>query len=209
MTLEKGVFFRTKDEYDCEFILSPISNFNRTTYLNLRLVIRTIFSIPLSFYFGYSIYYSCYSIIDFKFFISTFIITYFLAFYLIQIPHELIHYIIYSNFLTDEKAKIKILNRKRFITATYNGKMSSKRSLLGLFAPIFIISSILCVILLLKGFNIIIYGIIWANLIISSEDILNILISLITNNEIKGIYELPNDYNYLIDEINKNGKQDE
>lgn len=203
MTLEKGIFFRTEDEYDCEFILSPISKFNRTTYLNLRLLIRTIFSIPLAFYFGYSIYYNCFSIADIKSFILTFVITYFLAFYLIQIPHELIHYVIYSNFLLDQKAKIKLLNRKRFITSTYNGEMSAIRSLLGLLAPIFIISSILSTILLLKGFNIIIYGIMWANLIVSSEDILNILIYLVYNDETKGIYELPNDYNYLIDEIQK------
>lgn len=200
MTLEKGIFFRTKDEYDCEFILSPLSKFNRTTYLNLRLVIRTILSLPLAFYLGYSLYYSCNSISDIKSFILSFIITYILSFYLLQIPHELIHYIIYSNFLSDPNAKNKLLNRKRFITSTYNGEINYVRSLIGLFAPILIISSILSTILILKGFNIIIYGIMWANLIISSEDILNILIYLISNNEIKGIYELPNNYDYLIDE---------
>ena len=210
MTLEKGIFFRTKDEYDCEFILSPLSKFNRTTYLNLRLVIRTILSLPLAFYLGYSLYYSCNSISDIKSFILSFIITYILSFYLLQIPHELIHYIIYSNFLSDPNAKIKLLNRKRFITSTYNGEINYVRSLIGLFAiiscslsfvtSILIISSILSTILILKGFNIIIYGIMWANLIISSEDILNILIYLISNNEIKGIYELPNNYDYLIDE---------
>lgn len=200
MTLEKGILFRTKDEDDCEFILSPLPQFNRTTYLNLRLLIRTTLSLPLAFYWGYSLYYNCNSIADIKSFILSFIITYILAFYLIQIPHELIHYIIYSNFLSDENAKIKLLNRKRFITSTYNGEMSNIRSLIGLFAPIVIISSILSTILILKGFNIIIYGVIWANLIISSEDILNILIYLISDNEIKGIYELPNTFNYIMDE---------
>lgn len=200
MTLEKGIFFKTKDEYDCEFILSPISNFNRTTYLNLRLLIRTILSLPLAFYLGYFIYYSCTSIADMKLFILTLLVTYIFSFYLIQIPHELIHYIIYSNFLSDSNAKIKLLNRKRFITSTYNNEMSFFKILIGLFAPVLIISSILSTIIILKGFNIIIYGIMWANLIISSEDILNILILLISNNEIKGIYELPNSYNYLIDE---------
>ena len=119
MTLEKGIFLRAKDEYDCEFILSPISNFNRTTYLNLRLLIRTILSLPLALYLGYSLYYTCNSIVDIKSFILSFIITYILSFYLIQIPHELIHYIIYSNFLSDQKAKIKLFNRKRLITSTY------------------------------------------------------------------------------------------
>lgn len=203
MIFEKGIFFRTKDEYDCEFILSPIFKFNRTTYLNLRLLIRTLLLIPLSFYFGYSLYYSCISTIDINSFIFNFIISYFLSFCLIQIPHEIIHYIIYSNFLSDKKAKIKLLNRKRFITATYNGEMTYIRNIIALFAPFFIISTILSAIFLLKGFNIIIYGILCANLIISSEDILNIIIYIISNDESKGIYELPNDYNYLIDEMQK------
>lgn len=207
MILEKGLFFRTKAEYDCEFILSPISKFNRTTYLNLRLLIRTIFSIPLAFYFGYSIYYNCTLITDIRSFILTFILTYFLAFYLIQIPHELIHYIIYSNFLSDQNAKIKILNRKRFITSIYNGKMNYTRIIIGLISPLFIVSSILSVILFLKGFNVIIYGIMCANLIISCEDILNVFIYLLGNDEFKGLYELPNDYDYLIED--KEQKQDE
>ena len=203
MTLEKGIFLRAKDEYDCEFILSPISNFNRTTYLKLRLLIRTILSLPLAFYLGYSLYYTCNSIVDIKSFILSFIITYILSFYLIQIPHELIHYIIYSNFLSDQKAKIKLFNRKRLITSTYNGEINYTRSLLGLIAPVLIISSILSVILILKGFNIVIYGVMWANLIISAEDILNIFIYISSNDVSKGIYELPNDYNYLINEMQK------
>ncbi|CUN58882.1 DUF3267 domain-containing protein [Clostridium disporicum] len=203
MTLEKGIFLRAKDEYDCEFILSPISNFNRTTYLNLRLLIRTILSLPLALYLGYSLYYTCNSIVDIKSFILSFIITYILSFYLIQIPHELIHYIIYSNFLSDQKAKIKLFNRKRLITSTYNGEINYTRSLLGLIAPVLIISSILSVILILKGFNIVIYGVMWANLIISAEDILNIFIYISSNDVSKGIYELPNDYNYLINEMQK------
>lgn len=203
MTLEKGIFLRAKDEYDCEFILSPISNFNRTTYLNLRLLIRTILSLPLALYLGYSLYYTCNSIVDIKSFILSFIITYILSFYLIQIPHELIHYIIYSNFLSDQKAKIKLFNRKRLITSTYNGEINYTRSLLSLIAPVLIISSILSVILILKGFNIVIYGVMWANLIISAEDILNIFIYISSNDVSKGIYELPNDYNYLINEMQK------
>ena len=203
MTLEKGIFLRAKDEYDCEFILSPISNFNRTTYLNLRLLIRTILSLPLALYLGYSLYYTCNSIVDIKSFILSFIITYILSFYLIQIPHELIHYIIYSNFLSDQKAKIKLFNRKRLITSTYNGEINYTRSLLSLIAPVLIISSILSVILILKGFNIVIYGVMWANLIISAEDILNIFIYISSNDVSKGIYDLPNDYNYLINEMQK------
>ena len=43
----------------------------------------------------------------------------------------------------------------------------------------------------------------WANLIISAEDILNIFIYISSNDVSKGIYELPNDYNYLINEMQK------
>lgn len=197
MELEKGLFFRKKYEYDCEFILSPLPQFNRTNYLNFRLIIRTILSLPLSFFLGYLIYNNCNSILDIKSFLLTFLITYILAFYLIQIPHELLHYIIYSNLLSDKKAKIKILNRKRLITSIYNGKMTPIISILGLMTPILIISALLTAILILKGFNIIIYAALWANLIISSEDILNIFIYIISDDEIKGIYELPNNYDYL------------
>ena len=89
------------------------------------------------------------------------------------------------------------------ITSTYNGEINYTRSLLGLIAPVLIISSILSVILILKGFNIVIYGVMWANLIISAEDILNIFIYISSNDVSKGIYELPNDYNYLINEMQK------
>lgn len=207
MIFEKGIFLRKKEEYDCEFILSPISNYNRTTYLNLRLLTRTILSIPLAFYFGYSIFYNSSYVTDIKQFTIMFTITYVLSFYILQIPHELIHYVIYSKFFNDDKAKIKLFNRKRFITTTYNGNMSIVRSLVGLFVPVLVISTILSSILLVKGFNFIIYGIMWANLIISAEDILNIFIYLIVNTTSKGIYELPNDYNYMI--LDECKKQDE
>lgn len=206
MLLEKGIFFRTKSEYDSEFILAPTSNFNRTTYLNLRLLIRTIISIPLAFHLGYLIYYNCNTISDIINFLLIFSLMYVISFYLIQVPHELIHYLIYSNFLSDENAKIKILNRKRLITTVYNGNFKPFKVISSLLMPLFIISLILAIFILLKGYNSILYGILCSNLIICSDDILNLFIYMFASSEEKGLYELPNDYNYL---ISTDKKQDE
>ena len=74
---------------------------------------------------------------------------YVISFYLIQVPHELIHYLIYSNFLSDENAKIKILNRKRLITTVYNGNFKPFKVISSLLMPLFIISLILAIFILL------------------------------------------------------------
>ena len=199
MSFMKGIFFRKKDEYDCEFIISPIINFNRNTYLNLRMLIRTLFSLPLAFYLGYSLYFNISNIKDILLMFLAFCISFIISFYLLQIPHEFIHYLIYSSFFNDKSINIKLLNRKRFIIATCNSTMSKIKLFFGLITPMLIITSALCIILILKGFNIIIYSILWSNLILCSEDILNIFI-LITSNKSSGLYEIPNNYNYIYKE---------
>lgn len=199
MIFIKGILFRKKYEYDSEFILCPIYNFNRNVYLNLRLLTRTLLSIPLAFFLGYSIYFLNLSSIDqIKAMVIKFTLGFIISFYLLQIPHELIHYIIYSDFFTNKDIRIKLFNRKRFFTTICNGTMSKLKVFFGLFTPIFIVTLILSAIMLVRGFNILIYSIVWANLILCSEDLLNIFLS-ISSEKADGLYEIPNDYNYMLE----------
>lgn len=195
MKVQLGSIYKTKDQLDSEYITCPIENYNRDKYLNRRLFIRTFFWGVFAFGLGYNLYWynqSLSTIIDL---ISKFIYIYILSFYLMQIPHELVHLLFYPKTFTEKNIDIKFLNHKRLITCISHSPISSQRLCFTLMLPFILFVVIPTTLCMFNGyFNIYIYGFATANAILSADDLLNVFLQFFkaSENGEKFLYELPN-----------------
>ena len=205
MRISLGKFIKKAGDYDSENIVCPIEDYDRDKYLNRRILIRILFILLYGYGFGYMLAIESSTIQNLKMVVINFVIFYILNFYLIQIPHEFIHTLFYKNPFKNNNSLV-FFNKKRIVTVELNENIHPTLLCLNLIMP-FILFSILPLILIycLKKFDLYLYSLSFANSILSSDDLLNlVLLFFIKSNEegCKRLFVVPNNYDYLIN--NKN-----
>ena len=201
MQIVLGRFIKKKEDFDSENIICPIKDYDRDKYLNRRIIIRILFVILYGYGLGYIIALNSNTINDIKITVINFTLFYVINFYLIQIPHEFIHILFYSKAFSNKKNKLVFLNKKRIVTTELEEDTNQWLMILSLITP-FLLFSILPIVLISNiGFDIYLYTLSFANAILSSEDLLNIILLFFSkkNNEgKKTLYVIPNNYDYLL-----------
>lgn len=203
MRITLGRIIKKQGDYDSENIICPIENYNRDKYLNRRILIRILFILLYGYGFGYMLASYSTNIQDVKIIIVNFIIFYILSFYLIQIPHEFIHTLFYNKPFKNTNNSLVFFNKKRIVTSELNEEIHPALLYFNLIMP-FILFSILPLIAIewLGEFDLYLYSISFANAILSSDDLLNIILQFFvkTNeNGYKRLFIIPNNYDYLIE----------
>lgn len=203
MRITLGRFIKKAGDYDSENIICPIENYDRDKYLNRRILIRILFILLYGFGFGYMLAIYDTTIHEIKVIVVNFIIFYILNFYLIQIPHEFIHTLFYKNPFKNTNNSLVFFNKKRIVTSELNEEIHPALLCFNLIMP-FILFSLLPLIAIecLGEFDLYLYSLSFANAILSSDDLLNIILQFFvkTNeNGYKRLFIIPNNYDYLIE----------
>lgn len=203
MKIDLGRFIKRKEDYDSENIISPIKDYNRDKYLNRRVFIRILFTLIYGYGFGYMLAIEATNIQEIKITIINFIVFYILSFYLIQIPHEFIHTLFYKKPFKNRGNTLVFFNKKRIVTSELNEEIHSTLLCISLIIP-FVLFSIMPLIIMqyLGQFDLYLYSLSFANAILSSDDLLNIILQFFVKpNEhgLKRLYVIPNNYDYLIE----------
>lgn len=202
MRITLGRFIKKAGDHDSENIICPIENYDRDKYLNRRILIRILFILLYGFGFGYMLAIYDTTIQEIKVTIVNFIIFYILSFYLIQIPHEFIHTLFYKKPFKNTNNSLVFFNKKRIVTSELNEEIHPALLCFNLIMP-FILFSVLPLIVIewLGEFDLYLYSLSFANAILSSDDLLNIILQFFvkTNeNGYKQLFVIPNNYDYLI-----------
>ena len=198
MKIVLGRFIKKKEEFDSENIVCPIKGYDRDEYLNRRIFFRILFILIYGFGLGYIIGLASVTIHDVKVIIFNFILFYICNFYLIQIPHEFIHMLFYPNPFKNNK--MIFFNKKRIVTTELSEFIKPLLLVLSLITPFILFSILPLIAIYFIGFNIYLYTLSFANAILSSDDLLNIILQLFVKKNQYGkkrLYIIPNDYNYL------------
>ena len=203
MKITLGRFIKNPGDYDSKNIICPIENYDRDKYLNRRILIRILFILLYGFGFGYMLAIYDTTIHEIKVIVVNFIIFYILSFYLIQIPHEFIHTLFYKKPFKNNNNSLVFFNKKRIVTSQLNEEIHSALLCFNLIMP-FILFSVLPLIAIawLGEFDLYLYSLSFANAILSSDDLLNIILQFFvkTNeNGYKRLFIIPNNYDYLIE----------
>lgn len=203
MRITLGRFIKKAGDYDSENIICPIEDYHRDKYLNRRILIRILFILLYGYGFGYMLAIHSTTIQDIKITIVNFIIFYILSFYLIQIPHEFIHTLFYKNPFKNTSNSLVFFNKKRIVTSELNEEIHPALLCFNLIMP-FILFSLLPLIAIefLGEFDLYLYSLSFANAILSSDDLLNIVLQFfVKSNEdgYKKLFIIPNNYDYLIE----------
>lgn len=203
MRITLGRFIKKAGDYDSENIICPIEDYHRDKYLNRRILIRILFILLYGYGFGYILASYSTTIEDIKITIANFIIFYILSFYLIQIPHEFIHTLFYKNPFKNTSNSLVFFNNKRIVTSELKEEIHPALLCFNLVMP-FILFSLLPLIAIecLRGFDLYLYSLSFANAILSSDDLLNIVLQFfVKSNEdgYKKLFIIPNNYDYLIE----------
>ena len=203
MRIALGRFIKKSGDYDSENIICPIEDYDRDKYLNSRILIRILFILLYGYGFGYMLASYSTTIQDIKIIIVNFIIFYILSFYLIQIPHEFIHTLFYKKPFKNTNNSLVFFNNKRIVTSELKEEIHPTLLCFNLIIP-FILFSILPLIVIkfLGEFDLYLYSLSFANAILSSDDLLNIILQFFvkTNeNGYKRLFIIPNNYDYLIE----------
>ena len=197
MKIVLGRFIKKKEEFDSENIVCPIKGYDRDEYLNRRIFFRILFILIYGFGLGYIIGLTSVTIHDVKVNICNF--------YLIQIPHEFIHMLFYPNPFKNNK--MIFFNKKRIVTTELSEFIKPLLLVLSLITPFILFSILPLIAIYFIGFNIYLYTLSFANAILSSDDLLNIILQLFVKKNQYGkkrLYIIPNDYNYLNNDDLKN-----
>lgn len=205
MKIVLGRFIKKKEEFDSENIVCPIKGYDRDKYLNRRIFFRILFILIYGFGLGYIIGLTSVTIHDVKVIIFNFILFYICNFYLIQIPHEFIHMLFYPNPFKNNK--MIFFNKKRIVTTELSEFIKPLLLVLSLITPFILFSILPLIAIYFIGFNIYLYTLSFANAILSSDDLLNIILQLFVKKNQYGkkrLYIIPNDYNYLNNDDLKN-----
>ena len=206
MRIAIGRLTKKAGDYDSENILCPIEDYNRDKYLNRRIFIRIIFVLLYGYGFGYMLGIESTTIKDVKLTIINFIIFYILSFYLIQIPHEFIHTLFYKKPFKNSSNSLVFFNKKRIVTVELNEEIHPILLCLNLIMPFILFSIIpLIVICWLGEFDLYLYSLSFANAILSSDDLLNIVLQFFVKSNEEGckkLFVIPNNYDYLINNEN-------
>ena len=207
-----GRFIKKKEDFDSENIICPIKDYDRDKYLNRRIIIRILFVILYGYELGYMLALNSNTINDIKVTVINFVLFYALNFYLIQIPHEFIHTLFYSKAFTNKKNKLVFFNKKRIVTTELEENTNTWLMILSLITP-FLLFSILPIVLINNiGFDIYLYSLSFANAILSSEDLLNIILLFFSKKNDEGkktLYVIPNNYDYLLNNNTSSLENDE
>ena len=206
MRIAIGRLTKKAGDYDSENILCPIEDYNRDKYLNRRIFIRIIFVLLYGYGFGYMLAIESTTIKDIKLTIINFIIFYIISFYLIQIPHEFIHTLFYKKPFKNSSNNLVFFNKKRIVTVELNEEIHPILLCLNLIMPFILFSIIpLIVICWLGEFDLYLYSLSFANAILSSDDLLNIVLQFFVKSNEEGckkLFVIPNNYDYLINNEN-------
>lgn len=210
MRIALGRFIKKREDYDSENILSPIENYNRDKYLNRRIFIRILFMLIYGFGFGYMLAIKSTSIEDIKITIINFIVFYILSFYLIQIPHEFIHTLFYKSPFKNSCNSLVFFNKKRIVTTELNEDIHPTFLVISLIMPFVLFSILPLIVIINLGFDLYLYSLSFANTILSSDDLLNVILQFFAKpneNGYKRLFVIPNNYDYLT-EVKSDFKSD-
>ncbi len=177
MKIEFGQFFRNKKEWDCENIICPIDSYSRVRYLNLRMFIRVLLSLPYVYFFGRRVFYDCSNITDISNYTLRFIFYYVVLFYLLQIIHEFIHLIVLPKPFS-KRNKILVLNKKRLFTLMLQNEYSTLSLCISLILPFLLFSLTPILLIIYWKYSLLLLALSLSNTILSSDDLLNILLLL-------------------------------
>lgn len=200
MKITIGRFIKRKEDYDSENIICPIEDYNRTKYLNRRILFRVLFIILYGFGFGYMLALNVETINDVIISVRDFTLFYIVSFYLIQIPHEFIHTIFYPNPFKNSKNSLVFFNKKRIVTSELGEDIHPFILCISLITPFILFSIMPLITIKYIGFDLYLYCLSFANAILSSDDLLNIILQLFVRSKegTKKLFVIPNNYNYLI-----------
>lgn len=203
MRIALGRFIKKTGDYDSENIICPIEDYNRDKYLNRRIFIRILFILLYGYGFGYILASYSTTVQDIEITIVNFIIFYIVSFYLIQIPHEFIHALFYRKPFKNTNNSLVFFNKKRIVTSELNEEIHPALLCFNLIMP-FILFSVLPLIAIecLGEFDLYLYSLSFSNAILSSDDLLNIVLQFFVKpNEggYKKLFIIPNNYDYLIE----------
>lgn len=202
MRIALGRFIKKPGDYDSENIICPIEDYDRDKYLNRRILIRILFILLYGYGFGYMLAIYSTRIQDIKIMIVNFIIFYILSFYLIQIPHEFIHTLFYKKPFKNTSNSLVFFNNKRIVTSELKEEIHPTLLCFNLIMPFILFSLLpLIVIKCLGKFDLYLYSLSFANAILSSDDLLNIVLQFFVKpNEsgYKKLFIIPNNYDYWI-----------
>lgn len=200
MKITIGRFIKRKEDYDSENIICPIEDYNRDKYLNRRVLFRILFIILYGFGFGYMLAFNTSSINDIKMSVRNFVLFYIVSFYLIQIPHEFIHTIFYPAPFKNHKNSLVFFNKKRIVTTELEENINPFMLCLSLITPFILFSILPLIAIEYIGFDLYLYCLSFANAILSSDDLLNIILQLFVRSTggTKKLFVIPNNYDYLI-----------
>lgn len=205
MIITVGRFIKKKGDYDSENIICPIEDYNRDKFLNRRIFVRVLFSVFYCFGFGYMLAFNAGSIADVKISSLNFILFYIVSFYLIQIPHEFIHTIFYKMPFRNKKNSLVFFNKKRIVTTELEESINPIMLCISLITPFILFTIIPLIAIKYIGFDLYLYSLSFANAILSSDDIVNIILQLFVkkdDNGYKRLFVIPNNYDYLIENNN-------
>lgn len=203
MRITLGRFIKKTGDYDSENIICPIENYNRDKYLNRRIFIRILFILIYGYGFGYILGLYSTSIQDINIMILNFIAFYIINFYLIQIPHEFIHILFYKNPFKNTNNSLVFFNKKRIVTTELKEEIHLVLLCFNLIMPFILFSLFpLIAIKYLGKFDLYLYSLSFANAILSSDDLLNMILQFFvkpTKDKYKKLFIIPNNYDYLIE----------
>ncbi|MEN8076259.1 metalloprotease family protein [Clostridioides difficile] len=205
MIITIGRFIKKKGDYDSENIICPIEDYNRDKFLNRRIFVRVLFALLYCFGFGYMLAFNSGSIKDVKISILNFVLFYIVSFYLIQIPHEFIHTIFYKMPFKNKKNRLVFFNKKRIVTTELEENIRPVMLCISLITPFILFTIIPLITIKYIGFDLYLYSLSFANAILSSDDIVNIVLQLFVkkgDNGYKKLFVIPNNYDYLIENSN-------
>ena len=178
MLIKLGKFLKSKQEWDSENIICPVKTYNRIRYLNIRMVIRVVLSLPFFFFLGIKfaeIGTTLRSIFDYG---IRFCLYYIALFYIFQIIHVLTH-LLFLPHPFSKRNTLLFFNKKRLVTYSLQNKYNPFILSLSLSIPLICYTIIPIILIIFWKYDLILFTLALANLILSSDDILNFFLLLI------------------------------
>lgn len=148
-----------------------ISDLKEKSFNRTLLLFQVIIACSYAFGVGYSLYYIDNTIIT----AFNFLILFVFIYIIIVIPHEFLHILCYKS---KKNVVVKYNLLKLYFISHYNGILSKKRVFILLLLPFITFTIIPTIISYILEFNIFLYALASANAIISSRDLLNVILML-------------------------------
>lgn len=196
MKITYGKVFKAKNEWDNENILCPRKDYDRNTYWNLRLLFRTLSSLPVLYLLGNYLYYFSKDVSEIKIIILEFIAAAVISYFLIQIPKVIIVILLMPGKFKNKDFELKFFYRKRLLTYSTTTFLTPINYNLIIIIPLLLFICLPVIFLLVCGLKLYLLAFLQGAVILISEDLLNYFLQFSSYNEDDKItlYEPVNEY---------------